>query len=149
MVHKKKWQLLSNWYKTIILLYAFLSPIAFITICLSFFTKNIPLSLYGISSSSQFSSTGLFILSLILVKAVVGCSFIIGHNKAPIIGLIDSAVGIICCLFIGFIFPFFNQKESIDIVFRVELLILIPFLLKSFKIRKSWNGPYLSAGINK
>jgi hypothetical protein len=149
MYHKHKWKLLPSWFKAVILLYSSLAIVVFSAFILSLLGFVFPLSIYGISVSNQYSPLGVFVFSLFALKGCVGYLFIAGHQKAPIMGILDAIIGIACCVYVGFIRPFYDHPSSVDIVFRLELIVLIPFLWSSAKLKRKWPGPFKSSGIKE
>jgi len=142
MIHKERWHLLTWWFKTIIVFYTILSLVVLFSFVISFFGFVIPLGIYGLSTTNQYTLAGLVILLLFSLKGVVGVFFLIGHRLAPYVGIVDSIIGIFACIGIGLIYPFFDSVKSIDIVFRLELILLIPFFLSSRNLTFKWLGPF-------
>jgi hypothetical protein len=50
----------------------------------------------------------------------------------------DVILGILICLYMMTVSPVISEENSFKIVFRLELLLLIPYLIKVLKLRKKW-----------
>ena len=56
-----------------------------------------------------------------------------------VLGLIDAAIGIIVCIVMMIIKPMFSLVDGIwQMNIRFEVLFLLPYLIKCWKIKKSW-----------
>lgn len=144
MYNEKRWQLLPMWLKLIVVIYSTIGSAVIIALILEPLGFSVPLSIYGISTPSLFNFKGLIILLFFSLKGYTGVLFLIGNKNAPIIGIIDSIFGIIACTFTGFIWPFINGRKPVDIVFRLELIILFLLLRLFFKLKKTWHAPFIS-----
>lgn len=116
---------------------------AFIPVCLIFGIAgyNFEISLYGFETFDPLSIIGLSLIILFLFKAIVGYGLWTEKKWAIDSGIIDAITGISICVFMMFVYPFINPIPGFKI--RLELLVLIPYLLKLKKIKTAWN----SAGI--
>ena len=93
------------------------------------------LSLYGLETNDPISLIGLFLIGIFLYKGITAFGLWMEKSWAIIAGQIDAVLGIVVCIFVMFINPFLN---SFKINIRLELLLLIPFLIKLGKIKKDW-----------
>jgi hypothetical protein len=59
-------------------------------------------------------------------------------NRAISLGIVDALVGIVICLYSMAIAPFVNNQPNFIFNFRLELVALIPYLIKLRKIRPHW-----------
>ena len=116
---------------------------AFIPVCLIFGIAgyNFEISLYGFETFDPLSIIGLSLIILFLFKAIVGYGLWTEKKWAIDSGIIDAITGITICVFMMFVYPFINPIPGFKI--RMELLVLIPYILKLKKIKTDWN----SAGI--
>ena len=54
------------------------------------------------------------------------------------LAIIDAILGIIACFFVIIILPSVSESEEFVINFRLELVALIPYLIKMIKIKPEW-----------
>ncbi|WP_025743124.1 hypothetical protein [Aquimarina pacifica] len=107
------------------------SPINF-----TFMTER---SIYGMETYDGFSLLGLFISSIILFKGFTAYTMWTEKDIAIKLGLIDASIGIIVCIGVIIVYPFFNLVDGTwNMNLRFEILFLIPYLIKCWKIRKPW-----------
>ena len=76
---------------------------------------------------------------LFLLKAIVAYGLWTEQDWAINIGILDTIIGILVCSFVMFIYPLINSASVFFQNIRLELLLLIPFLLKLLKIRVEWS----------
>ena len=96
------------------------------------------LALYGLETQSVYSSVGMLLTSIFIMKAFVAIGLWYGKDWAIIVGQLDAIIGILICLTI-MIASLINKETSFypkDI--RLELILLIPFLIKLTKIKIEW-----------
>jgi hypothetical protein len=96
-------------------------------------------SIYGMQTFERFSLLGIFISTLIIFKGYT--AFAMWTEKKPAIklGLIDAVVGIIVCIIMMIVKPVFALVDGIwQMNLRFEILFLVPYLIKCWRIRKAW-----------
>lgn len=96
-------------------------------------------SIYGLESSDIFSPLGLLINLLILFKGVTSYGMWMGKDWAMNYASVDAVLGLVVCIF-SLVFLPFVDAGSINL--RLEILLLIPYLIKCLKLRAEWK--YLS-----
>ena len=96
------------------------------------------LSLYGFATTDPLSLVGLFIITLFMVKGLAAVSLWLEQDWAINLAMVDAWIGIIACVFVMFIHPFIDEREGFTFSMRLELLLLIPYLIKLQKIRPQW-----------
>ena len=97
------------------------------------------LSLYGLDTTQPFSSIGILLMLLFTLKGIVALGLWTEKRWAVNLAIIDAIVGIVICLILTFASPLMTVDEGhVGFSFRIELLILIPYLLKMRKIKPDW-----------
>ncbi|WP_235299701.1 hypothetical protein [Portibacter marinus] len=101
------------------------------------------LSIYGINSDSLFNPIGAFIAFLFALKLVVGFAIIKRLKWAFNLGIVDACLGLIVCLLNLGIYDLILDKSNININLRLEIFVLVPFLIYLLKNRLKWNDQHL------
>lgn len=92
-------------------------------------------ALYGLETHEPFSATGFFILFLFVFKGVVAYGLWTEKEWAVDSAIVDAILGIAVCS-TTMIIPFTGSGSPFT--FRLELVLLIPYLIKLLNIRKDW-----------
>lgn len=95
------------------------------------------LSLYGFESNQQFSLTGIIILVVAIFKGITAFSLWFEKNYAIILGTIDAITGIILCVVFMTVLPL--AITNFHATIRLELILLIPYIIKLKKIQPEWH----------
>lgn len=95
------------------------------------------LAIYGIETTFPLSPTGIFLSSLFVLKGITAIALWTERDWAIRIGLIDAVLGIAICTYIMLVQPFMNES-GFAFTIRLELVALIPYLIKLIKIRPDW-----------
>lgn len=133
--HKRKF--LPWWMKIFIWIFLVFTAFIPIVILFSLFGHKINISLYGIETNNSLSASGFFLMALFILKGIVSYGLWMGQKWAIKLGMIDAIFGILVCLYAMFE-SFFNNTNN-EFNFRLELLILTPYLIKLIRIRPIWN----------
>ncbi|ULC60348.1 hypothetical protein MBM09_05005 [Flaviramulus sp. BrNp1-15] len=109
-------------------------------VCLILGLTNIKpaLAFYGFETNEPFSLNGLIVISVGIFKGIVAFALWFEKDYAIKIGKIDAIVGIILCIISMLVLPFIQDGFTITI--RLELALLIPFLIKLNRIEKEWES---------
>lgn len=99
-------------------------------------TARVQLGLYGFETNTALSPIGLFIVALFLLKGIVSFGLLTEKQRALSVAIADAIVGIAICAFSMFIIPLINPGAGFS--FRLELVLLIPYLMKLQKIKPLW-----------
>jgi hypothetical protein len=78
----------------------------------------------------------MLVITVGILKGITAFSLWFEKDYAIKLGKIDAIVGIIICTISMLILPFLNDGFNIQI--RLELALLVPFLLKPNKVEKEW-----------
>lgn len=138
VIEKRRRKLLPWWIKIfvwIFLLTTFAIPVGIIFGILGY---PFQISLYGLQTNEPLSFIGIGLMSLFLLKGITSYGLWMEKTWVIAMGIVDGFIGILICLFIMFLYPIFEQKNASSISFRLELLVLIPYLYWLFTIKKAW-----------
>ncbi|RYY69810.1 MAG: hypothetical protein EOO13_08410 [Chitinophagaceae bacterium] len=132
-------QLLPWWMKAFMWIFLVFGAVLPIVVVMGILGKPIALALYGMETYDVFSITGLIITSCFAVKAVVAYGLWAGKPWALQLAMADAIIGIlVCCL--SMFAPELFATVSTSGSFRLELLLLIPYLIKSIKLNDAWKS---------
>jgi hypothetical protein len=109
---------------------------AMISFTIGFFGVEMQLSLYGLATFDAQSASGLIIVGIFLLKAITGFALWTEKDWAISVGLVDAVLGTAICLAMTLYSPWDDSRSGLNI--RLELLLLIPFLLKLRSIQHEW-----------
>lgn len=132
--------LLPWWIKTftwIFLIFGAMAPIGFM---LGILGVKFQLALYGLETFFPTSFLGLLLTAIFLFKGVTAFGLWTEKNWAITFAQVDAVLGIIICVFVMLVYPFIDDYPGFMFRFRLEILILIPFLSKLSKIKNDWNA---------
>lgn len=110
------------------------TPIVFV---LGLMGYNAQMALYGFETDEPFSLAGIIITTFFLIKGITAFGLLKEKDWAIRIGIADAVIGIVACFFV-MLYPVFNPGTRFSL--RLELVALIPYLLKLLKIRKEWES---------
>ena len=96
------------------------------------------IEIYGIGSHDGFSLLGIMLTAIFLLKGITAFALWTEKDWAIVAGQFDAVIGIIICIYVSFIYPIMDAVPGFNFSFRLELLILIPFLIKLEKISNDW-----------
>lgn len=129
-------QLLPWWIKTFCLLFMFFGPVAFLGLVAAVFGVRFELALYGFETMDPLSPIGLFITSQFILKGIVSYGLWNEKRWAMKVAIVDAFLSIGVCTFSMVWQPLMGYSLSL----RLELVILVPYLLKLLKIQAQWLG---------
>ena len=136
ITYKRK--LLPWWMKVFIWIFLILSAIVPIAIAFGLLGYKFTISIYGLETNKPLSLMSGLLMLIFILKGVVSYGLWTGKKWAVIFGILDAFIGILICLYIMLI-GFIGPKNGSVFSFRFELLLLILFLIKLFKIKPIWN----------
>lgn len=131
-------KLLPTWIKVfacLFMLAGILTPFIFFA-AIALLGGNIQLALYGFETNVAWSATGLFLVAIFLLKGIVSFGLLNEKRWAISIAIADALLGVIICTLSMFVMPFVIPEGGFS--FRLELVLLIPYLLKLQKIKPIW-----------
>jgi hypothetical protein len=127
-------QLVPTWIKVfawIFLVTGLLLPVLFV---ISVITHSFTASLYGLETQTAFSLTAIAILVLFSFKMMVAFGLLKQKDWAIKTGIVDAVAGIVICVAV----MIHGTVQFNTVVFRLELVALIPYLVKLIKIKSDW-----------
>lgn len=134
---KTRKELLPWWIKVfswIFIVFGTIAPVGFVLGLLGY---NFSLTIYGLITNDPLSVLGIFIILVFAFKGITAFCFLFQKDLAIIFGTIDAIAGIIICCIV-MIYPFINPNGFIRLNFRLELLLLVPYLIRLGKIKGDW-----------
>lgn len=131
--------LLSGWIKFFTWIFLFFGVMAPIGLILGIF-MDFPLSLYGLDTSQVYSLTGLGVVALFLIKGLTAYGLWWEKDWAVTLAIGDAVIGIVICVLMMLNNPIVEVEDGFFNFtgLRLELLFLIPYLIKMLRIRKVW-----------
>ncbi len=126
------WIKLFTW---IFLLFGAIAPFGLIFGLLDF---NFQLGLYGIETFEPISYTGLLLIGVFLFKGIIAFGLWTERDWAILLGQIDAIIGIVICFFVMFVLHFIDDRYGFIMPLRLELILLIPFLIRLRKVKDEW-----------
>ena len=135
--HKRRKDLLPWWIKIFSWIFLIFGAIAPLGLLFGILGNTFEISLYGFETKEPISIIGISMILIFLFKGFTAYSLLQEKNWAIILGITDAVVGIILCSFI-MIYPLIISDAGMSLTFRLELLLLIPYLLKLLKIKPDW-----------
>lgn len=133
---ERRRKLLPWWIKVFCWIFMLFGVLSVVCLVLGFTNIKPDLAFYGFETNEPFSLLGLLVISIGILKGIAAFSLWFEKDNAIKIGKIDAIVGIVLCVISMLILPFL--QESSNITLRLELALLIPFLIKLNRIQKNW-----------
>ena len=135
---KRRRDLLPTWIKVFCWFFMFFGIAAAFCFILGLFGYKPELEFYGFKTNEVFSINGLLVISIGILKGITAYALWFEKDYAVILAKIDAYFGIVLCGISMLILPFFANEFILNV--RLELALLIPFLLKMNKIENQWEG---------
>jgi hypothetical protein len=135
----KRKTLLPWWIKVFMWIFMAFGVIAPFGLIFALFGYSFQLSLYGLDTSEPLSVTGICITALFLFKGITAFGLFREMDWAVKLGITDAVSGIIICVAV-MLYPFFVSGSGSGFSFRLEILLLIPYLNKLLKIKYVWEN---------
>ena len=98
------------------------------------------LAFYGFETNEVFSLNGIIVIFVGILKGITAFSLWFEKNYAIQLAKIDTYIGISLSVISMLVVPFFSDEFNINI--RLELALLIPFLIKMNKIQTEWEDNF-------
>ena len=130
-------QMLPTWIKVFTWIFLVIAAFAPITLILRMLGYNTQLAIYGLETNEAFSTIGVTIVSLLLIKGITSIGFLKETDWAIKLGIIDAIFGISICLAIMI---YSLVKADVQFSFRLEVLLLLPYLFRLAKIKTAWES---------
>lgn len=131
--------LLPLWIKIFIWIFLVLGVVIPIALIFGLTGQSFQLAIYGLETNNPFSIIGTIVLLIFSLKTIVAAALWTEKNWAIKLAITDALIGILICLYIMLIAPFLAEGKGIIFTLRLELIALIPYLIKLIKIKQPWN----------
>ena len=138
--NKRRRKLLPWWIKFFCWFFMLFGVLALICFFLGFFNLSVDLSFYGLNTNQPFSMIGLIVIGLALFKGFSAYSLWFETSNAINIAIVDTVIGIVMCTMSMFVFPFLGDENTFEFSLRLELVLLVPYLIKLNRIKKEWES---------
>src|SRR5215217_1416077 len=125
-------KLLPLWIKIFTWIFLVISAFVPIVSVLGLMGYSTQLALYGLETNEPFSSIGIIITTVFIIKGITAFGLLKEKDWAVQIGIVDAIIGIIICTLV-MLYPIINSDAKFSL--RLELVALIPYLLKLLKIK--------------
>lgn len=135
----KRKELLPWWVKTFCWIFLIFGVIALPAIIFGILGYKFQLNIYGLETSEPMSLIGISIGAIFLFKGITAYSLLAQKKWAIIFGVVDSITGIAICTILV-LYSFLNPGSHQNFGFRIEILLLIPYLIKMIKIKSLWEN---------
>ena len=130
-------RILPLWIKIFSWLFLITGAISILAVFAGMLGTSYQVSLYGLQSNEPFSLTGLLILAMFVFKGIVAFGLLTAKGWAVGLGIVDAVVGIVICGAAMFALPLLYGTGS-PFTIRLELALLIPYLIRLQKLKKNW-----------
>ena len=135
---RRRRDLLPWWIKGFCWLFMAFGVASAVCLGLGFTDVNPRLAFYGFESHEPFSPSGLLVIVVGLLKGATAYALWFEKDAAVRLGRADALLGIALCVVSMLIVPFLADGFNVQI--RLELALLIPYLLKLNAIRRPWEA---------
>jgi len=129
-------QLLPTWMKVFIWIFMALGGLAIPVFIFGLLGFNVNLALYGFETNQPMSVVGISLLTVFIFKGLVSYSLWREKDWATILGMVDAVLGLVICLVSHFGVSYLDEYRTGG--FRLEILFLIPYLVKLYYIEGKW-----------
>ena len=134
-------KLLPLWIKIFTWIFMVMGALAILGIPAGLIGARFNIAIYGMQSTDPLSPVGLFATAILVFKGVVAYCLWTEKDWAVTLGVADAILGILACSFMMVVVPFLGNNGPASFEFRLELALLIPFLLKMLQIQLRWSAP--------
>lgn len=131
----KRKKLLPLWIKIFIWIFIVFGVLGVLGFIAAIFSAKFEAALYGIETNDPSSAAGMLVCFLFVFKGVVAWGLWTEKRWAVDAAVADAILGIVVCATASFL-PFNHQEPRFS--FRLELVLLIPYLIKMLNIRSRW-----------
>jgi len=124
-------------------IFLILGGLSIIGLLLSVLGFSFEVALYGLESNGPLSLIGLLVTSLFVFKGIVSYGLIQEKSWAVQLGIIDGIVGLAICLAV-MILPTAKSSGGFVFSFRLEIIFLIPYLIRFVQLNPIWKNSVAS-----
>ena len=136
---ERRRNLLPKWIKVFIWIFMIFGGMSVLVLFLGLFVEKMYMSFLGLETNYSFSLIGVIISALYLFKGTVAFGLWTEKDWAVNLALVDAYVSIAVCMSTMLILPMFFEDYGWDYTLRLELVAIIPYLLKMKNIQRDWS----------
>lgn len=136
---ERRRNLLPKWIKVFIWIFMIFGGMSVLVLFLGLFVDKMYMSFLGLETNYSFSLIGVIISALYLFKGTVAFGLWTEKDWAVNLALVDAYVSIAVCMSTMLILPMFFEDYGWDYTLRLELVAIIPYLLKMKNIQQDWS----------
>jgi len=125
------------WIKVFCWIYLLFGAAAMLQIPFALTGHSFQTAMYGLETSSPMSPVGIFLLALFALKALTAFYLLREMDAAILFAIADGMLGILICTFV-MVFPIIRPDSGMHAGFRLELVLLIPYLNTMLHIKTEW-----------
>ena len=129
-------KLLPWWIKFFVWVFMIMGVIAPFGLIFALFGMHFQIALYGIETYNPLSVAGLGLTFVYVLKAIAAFGLWTEKDWAITIAQADAILGLVLCAFSMLILPLLSDHHFT--LFRLEIIILIPYLIKLIRIKQEW-----------
>lgn len=129
--------LLPTWIKVFVWIFIVFGAVVPVALIMGLLGMTVNLALYGLETLTPFSLIGMLVIALFGLKGIVAFGLWTEKEWAVNLAIIDAIIGILICICV-MVFPIIDNSGGFNISFRIELLLLFPYLIKMRKIKSEW-----------
>ncbi|WP_396212523.1 hypothetical protein [Flavobacterium sp.] len=126
--------LLPWWIKFFCWLFMFTSVLAIVRVILSYFYIYSDFEFYGLNANDGLLNT-LIVFIVFTLHGLTGYSLWFEKGYGIVLAKVDAIFGILVC-----VYTMFLGYQIGNLTFRLELVLLVLFLIKLIKIKPYWMG---------
>jgi len=130
-------KLLPLWIKIFTWIFLVISAFVPVVLILGVMGYNVQLALYGLETDEAYSLIGIIITAVFITKGITAFGLLKEKDWAIKSGIADAIIGITICTLV-MLHPMINSDVKFSL--RLELVALIPYLLKFLKIKTDWEN---------
>jgi len=135
---ERRRKLLPIWIKIFLWLFMIFGIIAPVGLILGLLGIDFNLAIIDLETTKGLSTLGIIIITLFSIKGVVSFGLWTEKDWAVNLAIIDGIIGIAVCTFVMLVSPFLTESNVIHFNIRLELIALIPYLIKMKNIKRDW-----------
>lgn len=137
-VAKRRRELLPWWIKVFSWIFMIMGGLTPFGLVFGFLGYTFQIALYGMETHEPLSLTGIVLTVVFFFKGITALALWTEKDWAISAGYVDAILGIALCIFMMLIYPFLFGSPSFRFNFQLDLILLIPYLVKLVKIREEW-----------
>ena len=132
----KRRELLPRWIKVFCWIFMFTGAVAVFCLIIGLLGYPASLAMYGFETNAPLSLIGLLIIAVDIFKGITAIALWFEKDYAITLGKLDAIVGIGLCV-MSMVLPLFIENFHSSVI-RLELVFLIPYLIKLNKMEAQW-----------